>query len=284
MRWVPCLSALSPPHKTLQVTVLDVGQGESIHLRYPNGKHALIDTGGSWGRASGSSQFVGERLVAPYLWKQGCRQLAYVLLTHPHTDHVQGYEFLKQAFRIEELLYSDPGRSYFTSPHRQLAAGDTFVLGGVHHRVLHPSPPQLDADSKLDANDRSVVLLLRYGQFSMLFTGDITTTVERQLARHLPAVTVLKAAHHGSSSSSSDVFLKVVQPTVALISAGRKNAFGHPAPSTLARFRDSRIIVLSTSRWGSLRIETDGEQWRAFHYSMPKDEFCRVLGDRKQTQ
>ena len=281
---LPCIPALSQPDKTLQVTVLDVGQGESIHLRYPNGKHALIDTGGSWGRGSGSSQFVGERLVAPYLLKQGCRRLAYVLLTHPHADHVQGYEFLKQAFRIEKLLYSDSRRSYFTSPHRQLATRDTFVLGGVHHRVLHPSSGQLDAASNLDANDRSVVLLLRYGQFSMLFTGDVTTTVEQQLTRTLSGITVLKAAHHGSASSSSNVFLNVVQPTVALISAGRKNAFGHPAPSTLARFRDSGIIALSTSTWGTLRIETNGEQWQAFHYSMPEDEFCRVLGGRRQTQ
>ncbi len=281
---LPCLLALSPTDKTLQVTVLDVGQGESIHLRYPNGKHALIDTGGSWGRGSGASHFVGERLVAPYLWKQGCRHLAYVLLTHPHTDHVQGYEFLKQAFHIEELLYSDPRRSYFSSPHRQLAAGDTFVLAGVHHRVLHPSPGQLNAGSNLDANDRSIVLLLRYGQFSMLFTGDVTTTVEQQLAKRLPEITVLKAAHHGSASSNSSVLLNVIQPTVALISAGRKNAFGHPASATLARFRDNGIIPLSTSGWGSLRIETDGEQWQAFHYSVPEDDFCRILGERKRTQ
>ena len=278
---LPCLPAPSQPNKLLQVTVLDVGQGESIHLRYPNGEHALIDTGGSWGLEPESSQFVGERLVAPYLWKQGCRRLAYVLLTHPHADHIQGYDFLKQAFRIEELLYSDPRQSYFTSPHRQLAAGDIFVLGGVHHWVLHPPLGQLDADSNLDSNDRSVVVLLRYGQFSMLFTGDVTTTVERQLAQRLPGITVLKAAHHGSASSSARVLLNAIQPTVALISAGRKNAFGHPAPSTLARFRDTGIIALSTSGWGSLRIETDGKQWQALHYAIPENQFCRILGGGK---
>ncbi len=278
---LPCLPAPSQPNKLLQVTVLDVGQGESIHLRYPNGEHALIDTGGSWSLEPESSQFVGERLVAPYLWKQGCRRLAYVLLTHPHADHIQGYDFLKQAFRIEELLYSDPRQSYFTSPHRQLAAGDIFVLGGVHHWVLHPPLGQLDADSNLDSNDRSVVVLLRYGQFSMLFTGDVTTTVERQLAQRLPGITILKAAHHGSASSSARVFLNAIQPTVALISAGRKNAFGHPAPSTLARFRDTGIIALSTSGWGSLRIETDGKQWQALHYAIPENQFCRILGGGK---
>jgi len=193
---LPCLPALCPANKLLQVTVLDVGQGESIHLRYPNGEHALIDTGDSWGLAPDSSQFVGERLVAPYLWQQGCRRLAYVLLTHPHADHVQGYKFPKQAFRIDELLYSDPRASYFTSSHRQLAAGDIFVLGGVQHLVLHPPLDQLDADSNLDANDRSVIVLLRYGQFSMLFTGDVTSTVERQLAQRLAGGTILKAAHH----------------------------------------------------------------------------------------
>ena len=273
--WLMLQQPASHPQGKLFVTMIDVGQGESLHIRYPNGMDALIDTGGLFYSPEESNQFVGERLVSRYLWKERSQKLDYVLLTHPHSDHVQGYDFIRQAFPVDQLLFHDFPNHQAGPPHRQLREGDSFSIAGVQHLVLHP-PGQDPLGSHWDSNDNSLVVQLQYKDFKMLFTGDIEQAAEQYLASKLVPVTILKAAHHGARTSNSRPLLERTQPRLAIISAGRKNLFGHPSSETLRRFREAGVPVMATPQWGSLRIETDGFQWQVSHYSIQEERFRKV--------
>ena len=255
--------------------MLDVGQGESLHIRYPNGMDALIDTGGLVYSPEESNQFVGERLVSRYLWQEKSQKLNYVLLTHPHSDHIQGYDFIQQAFPVGRLFFHDFPHRQDGPRRRQLQEGDSFSIAGVEHLVLHP-PGQGSMGNHWDTNDSSLVVQLQYKDFKMLFTGDIEQAAEQYLASKLGPVTVLKAAHHGARTSNSQQLLERTQPRLAIISAGRKSLFGHPSSETLRRFREAGIPVMATPQWGTLRIETDGFQWQVSHYSMQEKSFREV--------
>ena len=262
----------------LEVTLLDVGQGECIHISYPDGSDALVDTGGRWSWDSEPSRFVGQRLVGRYLWHRRIRNLSYVLLTHPHQDHVQGYEFLRRAFPVGRLMFAEPPAGELPEQRLTLSDGQVFFQSGVEHRVLHPPGKEDPAWASSSANNRSVVLLLVYGRFRLLLTGDIERDVERRLIPRLGRTAILKVAHHGSHSSSSSEFLSRLRSRVGLISAGRKNAFGHPSPATLHRLRRAGALPLSTGQWGSLRVRTDGTSWQASHYRRETDSFCPITG------
>jgi competence protein ComEC len=138
--------------------------------------------------------------------------------------------------------------------------------------VIHP-PHGLASD---DRNALSLVILLRYGYFSVLLTGDIGASEERTILSHLPKVTVLKIAHHGSRFSTSQELLSTTAPQVAMISAGRRNPFGHPSPDVLERIRKNGALAASTSTLGSLRILTDGFKFELQHYSMRRKEFVTL--------
>ena len=230
-----------------------------------------MDTGGLLSRKRPVSHFVGERLVSRYLWHQRTLRLDYVLLTHPHADHIQGYDFIRQAFPVDRLLFHQLDRVAARPRAVQLKTGDEFTIAGVKHRILHPP-----GGGAWDSNNSSLVFEMKYGRFNMLFTGDIEREAEYLLVPHLQKVTVLKASHHGGHTSNTRKLLKATEPQLAIISAGRKNRFGHPAASTLKRFEESRVPVLSTPRWGSIRIETDGISWRVLHYSMEQRSFQEV--------
>ncbi len=250
------------PHPgTLNVTMLDVGQGDCLHLSYPSGLAALIDTGGS-SEAGGRGDFVGEKVVARYLWEDRIPELGYVLISHAHRDHAGGLDFLRGVFPIGRIYRgphqatSSPG----TTPGFSLAAGDRFEIDGVRARVLHPARSNLPQS---DENDESLVLLITYGDFSILLTGDAGKSIEQSLLEEVPRTDILKAAHHGGRNSNSVEFLRKTAPTLVLISAGRWNPFGHPSPFTLARLEELGIRWLSTPDSGTIRIETDGRTWKA---------------------
>jgi competence protein ComEC len=255
---------------SLQLTMLDVGQGESIHIRYPDGSDALVDTGGS--KLALRQSLVSERVVGRYLWNQRARRLRFLLVTHPEIDHRGGYTFLASAFPIERLFFFEPHRDY-DGPREQLALGDSFQYSGVWHEVLHP-PHGLTSD---DRNALSLVILLRYGHFSALLTGDIGTSEEKAILSQLPKLTVLKIAHHGSRFSTSPELLSTVSPQIAMISAGRRNSFGHPSPEVLERIGKNGALAVSTSSLGSLRVLTDGFRFELQHYSMRRKEFVTLL-------
>ncbi|MFB3906673.1 MAG: ComEC/Rec2 family competence protein [Acidobacteriota bacterium] len=264
------LRTFSQPPGRLTVTMLDVGQSESIHLRYPGGQDALIDTGGSLLGSGNTGDFIGQRVVSRYLWHEHCRRLDYVLLTHSHADHSGGYRFIDSAFPVSCLYFGVWDEAYRGHRCKQLRAGDVFQVSGVEHRVLYPGA---DAEKIGNANNQSLVLLLRYRDFMLLLTGDIEQETEKELGVTVPRVTILKLAHHGGRFSNSRAWLEATSPRLALISAGRKNPFGHPSPHTLQRLSDLGITALCTCRVGTLRIETDGKKWWASRYSSETQGF-----------
>jgi len=254
------LGTKSHPGK-LTLTMLDVGQGDCLHLSYPSGISALVDTGGS-NEAAGRGDFIGEKVVARYLWEDRIRELGYVLISHGHRDHAGGLDFLRGAFPIGRIYRgppeeaSDGGADSFAP----LVAGDQFEIDGVKIVVLHPSRSNL---GESDENDQSLVALVSYGDVRILLTGDAGKSVEHALLEQLPRVDILKAGHHGGRNSSSIEFLRKTAPSLVLISAGRWNPFGHPSPVTLERLRQEGIGWLTTPESGTIRIETNGREWKA---------------------
>jgi competence protein ComEC len=270
------LSRRAPlPPGTLRLTVLDVGQAESILLEPPGAAPVLIDTGGS---PFGGGLDVGSRVVTPALWARGVTSLSGLLITHGDPDHMGGASAVLASLAVGQAwfgirvprhvagreLLADLAARLISVGH--LRAGGSMQWGGARVRVLHP--PEPDWERLRVRNDDSVVLELSVGDVALLLAGDISRDVERTVAPHLrPArLRVLKVAHHGSRTSSSRELLEGWRPQLALISAGRGNSFGHPAPEVLERLDGIGARVLRTDRDGQITVETDGRttRWRTF--------------------
>lgn len=250
----------------LTVTFLSLGQGESTLVTFPNGKRMLVDGGGSLYEGG---MDVGERLLAPALWTMGVDGIDYVVMTHPHPDHMKGLAAVAASFPIGEFwegeawsggadydrlkwLLADRG----VAVRRVDASTPAFAIDGVTVEPLWPTA----RGGEEDANEESLVLRLSYGSTAVLLTGDIGQPAEARLLA-APArlrCTVLKVPHHGSRHSSSEEFLDAASPRVALISAGKRNSFGLPAAQTLERLDRRRIVVYRTDRDGTIEVESDG--------------------------
>jgi len=255
------------PNPRLRLTVFDVGQGESILIETPAGRAVLIDAGGA---PFGRSRESGERVLAPALWARGIRSLDTMLITHADPDHLGGAADLLADFAPRRLWHGitvpghRPMQDVLDMAARLRVAiearqtGDDEREGDLRMRVLNPPAP--DWERRRVRNDDSVVLKLDYRDVSVLLTGDISAEVERRI---LPLLTqartrILKIAHHGSRTSSSGELLWQWRPQFALISAGRGNTFGHPAPEVLQRLEAIGATVLRTDLHGQIMLETDG--------------------------
>lgn len=251
----------------LRVTFLDVGQGDSTLVELPTGDRLLVDTGGAGGQ---SSFDIGARVVAPALWARGIGGLAGLILTHGDPDHVGGAASVLEDFRPPLVWEGVPVPRH--QPLRDLRAraqelgagwhethaGARWTYGAATVHVWHPPAP--DWERPRVRNDDSIVLEIRVGDVSIVLPGDVGADIEAALASAvLPApLLILKAPHHGSATSSSARVLDALAPTLAIVSCGRENRYGHPAPDVLARYAERGIEVLRTDRDGAITLTTDG--------------------------
>lgn len=264
----------------LAVTVLDVGQGDSIFAAFPDGRTMLIDGGGlpgsQWEGRFRAGTDVGEEAVSPFLWSLGLKRLDVVVLTHAHRDHLGGLFSVLANFRIGQLWV---GRDVEAPAYRALLAearsrgasilhwteGGRFAWDGVQGEVLWP-PDRGPVEAA--SNDDSLVLRLSDGRERLLLAGDIQQPVEETLvADRAPlSAAFLKAPHHGSRTSSSADFLAAVAPRIAVISVGATNPFGHPSQSVVERYEQDGIQLFRTDRDGAVTLETDGRMMSVSSY------------------
>ena len=251
----------------LHVTFLDVGQGDSSFVVFPSGSTLLVDAGG----LSASSSFdIGDRVVAPVVRDAGFRRIDYIALTHGDPDHIGGAGSIVREFRPREVWEGIPVPRFEPLTALRLAAqadgarwanvyrGDHVAVDGVEVVARHPAPA--DWERQKVRNDDSLVLELRWRDVSVLITGDIGKTVERDVASAIPParLRVVKVPHHGSLTSSTVSFLAALHPQIAVASAGRGNHFGHPVPDVLQRYRSIGAEVFRTDQDGAVMIDTDG--------------------------
>jgi competence protein ComEC len=257
------------PRGKLIASVLDVGQGDSALVDFPDGRVWLIDGGGF----VGSTVDPGSAVILPALRARRRSRLDVVVLSHPHPDHFLGLLSVVRAVEIGEFWDTGQGLEHGAGPayaelHALLRARRVPVrgprelcgersFGGAVVQVLAPCPGYR---SEWGANDNSFVIRLRLGRRAFLFTGDAEHDAEELLLeRGAPLrADFLKVGHHGSRTSSSPAFLDRVAPSFASMSTGVRNRFGHPHASTLATLAARGIVGLRTDRFGALRIETDG--------------------------
>ncbi len=252
----------------LEITSLDVGQGDSHLVITPQGRKLLLDSGGSVGADPGSAFDLGEDVVSPYLWSRGFRRLDGVALSHAHTDHMAGLSAIIANFQPHELwIASEPDTPEMKNllqaaengglrvVRRQ--AGERFEFGGAVFEVLSP-PADWDASERA-RNDDSMVLHVSYGDTAALLEGDAEKRMERRLAELTPRANLLKVAHHGSATSTQPELLAAVQPSHAGISAGRRNQFGYPKSVVLERLQEAGVRTYRTDLTGAVSFYLDGK-------------------------
>ncbi|HEU5179579.1 MAG TPA: DNA internalization-related competence protein ComEC/Rec2 [Candidatus Polarisedimenticolia bacterium] len=275
MAWPP--DPWLPPGR-LSVMALDVGQGDAILVGLPGPKWVLVDAGGF----AASDFDVGERVVLPALMSRGVRRLEAVVLTHAHQDHGGGLPAILEAFPPREIwlggapadaalvrrIEAQAGSLRITELHP--AGGTMRCYGAACLEVLLSGAAMSRRGGKV-ANDDSLVLRVSLGDTAALLTGDVEAEGEQRLIPLLASrpVQLLKVAHHGSSSSTSEAFLEAASPRIAVISVGTGNPWGHPAPSVVDRLRRGSIGIHRTDREGAIEYETAGQGWSRRALAVP---------------
>ncbi|HHV38404.1 MAG TPA: DNA internalization-related competence protein ComEC/Rec2 [Tepidimicrobium sp.] len=252
----------------LEIAILDVGQGDCILIDY-GGYSYLVDTGGS---IFGDFD-IGKNIVLPYLEKRGIFRLKGVFISHFHGDHCKSLPYLMDNMRIDNIYigYKGDGNEFYDDildnamekdiPIRLLSKGDRVRLGSNAYMYMVGPDRRLLEHGIYDDNDLSMVLLLKCGKNSMLFTGDIEEAGEDSLVDYIRDVELLKVPHHGSNTSSSERFLDSINPRVGFISVGRNNSFGHPHEEVIKRYDDRKVDLYRTDEMGLITIYLDGENY-----------------------
>ncbi len=258
----------------LEFTTLDVGQGDSLLVVFPDGKRMIVDAGGipTFGRTRRAQLDIGEDVVAPYLWNRSIRAVDVIAVTHAHEDHFGGLPALFQDFHPKQLWTGAMPETPAWTHLCQRAAGSQvdvvplasdrrFRFGGVDIEVL--APPADYTPSQTPTDNDCLVLRLRFGQHSFLLTSDLERRFERRVLDEgsVHGADVLKVAHHGSKTSSTEEFIEQVKPIFAVISVGQDNSYGHPNQEVLDRLEAHHAVILRSDRDGLISIRTDGRRF-----------------------
>lgn len=244
----------------VSVHYIDVGQGDCELVQLPNGQNMLIDAGTR----------DAESDLLSYLNKHGVQRIDYLIATHPHADHIGSMDTVVNKYDIGEI-YMPRAKTTTKTFERLLTAIDNkglsihtakpndviFNEGGASAVILAPNK-----DSYKDLNNYSVVVKLTYGDNSFLFTGDAEDVSEQEMLRAGADVSadVLKVGHHGSHSSTTSAFLDAVKPSIAVISCGTGNSYGHPHEETMSALNKRNITIYRTDKDGSVVLTSDGKQ------------------------
>lgn len=269
--WYPWQPLVSPG--MLELTALDVGQGESLLVAFPDRTLMLVDGGGIpvFGKMRKPKMDIGEDVVSPYLWSRRIRRVDIMVCTHQHDDHLEGLIALAENFRPREIwtgaIVSTPTWERLREvaqrrgiPIRSLTAGAQYRFGEAVVSTLSPAADYESAQRPV--NNDSLVMEIAYGQRRFLLTGDAEKGIERALTERglLHPVDVLKVGHHGSNTSTTEVLLEATQPKVAVMSLGRENLFHFPHPAVMARLQQAHAAVLRTDIGGAVTALTDGRR------------------------
>ena len=283
--WLACalLIAVFPfapawSHGKLELSVLDVGQGDSLLVVSPAGRTMLIDGGGAFGgyaeREASFGIDPGEEAGSPYLWSRGFQRVDIVALTHAHQDHLGGLAAILENFHVGKLWIGREVSSPALSKLEQLASdrripiehelrAKSFDWDGVLGEFLWPETESVTVAAEAK-NEDSLVLRLQYGSRAFLLPGDAERQAERRILEENPPgilrSDVLKVGHHGGKNSTSQEFLRAVEPSIGIVSVGEGNPYGHPSPELLERLEASGAHVLRTDRDGAVHVLTDGQQ------------------------
>jgi competence protein ComEC len=283
---------LAPPRfddGQLRITVLDVGQADAIVIETPTHHAILVDAGGRLERGpsgeDSAAEKVGERIVVPFLLRRGIHRLDALVLSHPHGDHVGGCAPVLRKIRVDEIadggqVYGghayhdclDVARSEGVPVVQPRAGMEWRTDDGVTLHFIGPSLPFIGGKNAI--NDNSVAFIFQYRRFRMLFTGDAGIAAEQRfLAEGIDLhADVLKVGHHGSAYSSSPGFIEAVHPREAIISVGRHNLFGHPAPSTIETLQRFGAEVYRTDKDAAVSVVSDGSTFQASLSSLNRME------------
>lgn len=246
------------PRNYIKVNMIDIGQGDSTYIETKNRKVILIDGGGT----EGSDYDVGENILLPYILDQGKMVVDLVIVSHPHEDHIEGIFTLLEKIKVKKVLISENVdntelgakliklcKSKKTEVIR-VAKGDDFVIDGIEFSIIFPSRK----DNEENLNNMSILMKMEYSGVKILFTGDLEKEKEEHIKGDLTA-DILKVGHHGSTTSTSEKFLKKVMPQIALISVGEDNSYGHPNQKVLDRLKKYNVKVYRTDIDGEIKLK-----------------------------
>ena len=274
-----------PADGRLRIDFLDVGQGDAALVTFPNGETMLVDGGGKPNfnnlyvrRETEEPEIfepdtatIGETVVSQFLWEKGYSQIDYILATHADADHLQGLTDVAKNFRVRGAFFGrmpekdgDFAELYQVLRKRKieilkLKRGDVLNFGGAVVEVLYPEAD--DSPEAVSDNNHSIVLRIVFGTKKILLTGDIERETEGFLAQNpqFLQADVLKVAHHGSRTSSTQKFIEAAKAEYAIISVGKNSQFGHPHKEVLERWRTAGAKILTTGERGTIFLSTDGK-------------------------